>query len=114
MPQAFAVERRNIKRPIKTRTGMSSLPPDVLTPLLDNRLLSVVIAGSNGAGKTSFYRSFLQHSGLRFVNADILAARLNLAPYDAASLAGSVVASSSSSVKASSSRLSSLTQPTTK
>lgn len=32
----------------------------------------MVVAGSNGAGKTTFYESMLRPSGLRFVNADVL------------------------------------------
>jgi len=36
-----------------------------------------VLAGGNGAGKSTFYQRFLQPSGLPFVNADILARQLD-------------------------------------
>ena len=35
-----------------------------------------VLAGGNGAGKSTFYERFLKPSGLPFVNADILAREL--------------------------------------
>jgi len=37
----------------------------------------VIIAGPNGAGKTTFARAFLAQSGLRFINADLIAAGLS-------------------------------------
>jgi hypothetical protein len=46
--------------------------------VFDNRPIVVAIAGPNGAGKTSFYNAFLRQSGLRLVNADVLASALNL------------------------------------
>jgi len=36
-----------------------------------------VLAGGNGAGKSTFYRLFLQPVGLQFVNADLIAAELD-------------------------------------
>jgi len=59
-------------------------------PLLDARPVIVGIAGSNGAGKTTFYHAFLRETGLRFVNADDLARDLELEPYVAAELAETV------------------------
>ncbi|HKD36930.1 MAG TPA: hypothetical protein VKB78_09010, partial [Pirellulales bacterium] len=56
----------------------------------DRRPIIVAIAGPNGAGKTTFFYSYLASSGLRFVNADVLAVELALAPYDAARLANSL------------------------
>ncbi len=53
----------------------------------DRRPLVVALAGSNGAGKTTFYHSHLQPAGLRFVNADVLARELDLEPYAAAKVA---------------------------
>lgn len=53
----------------------------------DQRPLVVALAGSNGAGKTTFYHSHLQPAGLRFVNADVLARELDLEPYSAAKVA---------------------------
>lgn len=36
-----------------------------------------VLAGGNGAGKTTFYQNFLQQRGLLFVNADVIAGVLS-------------------------------------
>jgi predicted ABC-type ATPase len=47
----------------------------------------VALAGPNGAGKTTFYRAHLQASGLRLVNADILARELGVDAYHAARMA---------------------------
>ena len=49
--------------------------------------LLVALAGPNGAGKTTFHHSHLKPLGLRFVNADVLAAELGLGAYEAAALA---------------------------
>jgi len=48
----------------------------------------VALAGSNGAGKTTFYHAHLQPGALRLVNADILARELGVDVYDAAKMAG--------------------------
>lgn len=56
-------------------------------PWLDDRPLVVAIAGSNGAGKTTFYHSHVAPSGLRLVNADRLAVELAIDPYAAAKVA---------------------------
>jgi predicted ABC-type ATPase len=53
----------------------------------DQRPIVVAIAGPNGAGKTTFYYSHLADAGLRFLNVDVLASELALAPYEAARLA---------------------------
>jgi predicted ABC-type ATPase len=53
----------------------------------DRRPIVVAIAGPNGAGKTTFFHAHLASAGLRFVNADVLAAELGVAPYEAARLA---------------------------
>lgn len=53
----------------------------------DRRPILIAVAGSNGAGKTTFYKSHLVHSGLRWVNADVLAAEFQCDPYDAAAMA---------------------------
>jgi predicted ABC-type ATPase len=53
----------------------------------DRRPILVVIAGPNGAGKTTFFHAHLASAGLRFVNADVLAAELDVGPYEAARLA---------------------------
>ncbi len=55
---------------------------------LDNRPVIVALAGSNGAGKTTFYHAHLQAGGLRLVNADVLARELGVEAYTAAKMAG--------------------------
>jgi predicted ABC-type ATPase len=57
---------------------------------LKRRPIIVAIAGSNGAGKTTFFESHLAHLGLRFINADEIALELGLNPYEAASAADAV------------------------
>ena len=60
------------------------------TSPLDPRPLLVAVAGPNGAGKTTFYHAHLKPAGLRWVNADVLAAELDMEPYAAAAVAGSL------------------------
>jgi len=50
----------------------------------------ICIAGSNGAGKSTFYLSHLQEKGLPFINADLLAERFDIDAYSAADLAESI------------------------
>lgn len=57
---------------------------------LDQRPVIVALAGSNGAGKTTFYHAHLQRAGLRFVNADVVARELHVEPYAAAKVAAAV------------------------
>ena len=57
---------------------------------LDQRPLIVAVTGPNGAGKTTFYHAHLKPAGLRWVNADVLAAELDMDPYAAAGVAGSL------------------------
>jgi predicted ABC-type ATPase len=57
---------------------------------LDRRPIVVAIAGSNGAGKSTFFHAHLAETGLRFVNADDLAEGLDLGAYEAAELAASL------------------------
>lgn len=47
----------------------------------------VAIAGPNGAGKSTFFHAHLAETGLYFVNADVLALKLNVDPYLGAQLA---------------------------
>jgi predicted ABC-type ATPase len=56
----------------------------------DRRPILVAIAGPNGAGKTTFFHTHLARAGLRFVNADVLAAELAVEPYQAARLANAL------------------------
>jgi len=58
--------------------------------LLEGRPIVVAIAGSNGAGKSTFYHAHLADAGLRFVNADELAAALDLGAYEAADIAAAI------------------------
>jgi predicted ABC-type ATPase len=58
--------------------------------ILDRRPILVALAGPNGAGKSSFYRAYLRDSGLRFVNADVVAKELQLDPYRAAEVADGI------------------------
>lgn len=57
---------------------------------LDQRPLMVAVTGPNGAGKTTFYHAHLKPAGLRWVNADVLAAELDMDSYAAAGVAGSL------------------------
>ena len=60
--------------------------------LLDVTPVVVALAGSNGAGKSTFFHAHLADTGLRFVNADDLAVEMGLGAYDAAELAASLTA----------------------
>ena len=57
---------------------------------LDKRPSVIALAGSNGAGKSTFHESFLTDSGLRFINADVLSSSLNVSAYETAELASSL------------------------
>ena len=61
-----------------------------MTSYLDRRPMVVAVAGSNGAGKTTFYHSHLRPAGLRFVNADVIARELGLSAYEGARVAQSI------------------------
>lgn len=47
----------------------------------------IAVAGSNGAGKSTFYEAHLKPAGLRFINADVLAGELAIDAYQAAEIA---------------------------
>ncbi len=57
---------------------------------LDRRPIIIALAGSNGAGKSTFYDSFLADAGLRFINADVLSASLEVPAYEAAEIAAAI------------------------
>ena len=61
-----------------------------MIPGLDQRPVVVALAGSNGAGKSTFYGAHLKSTGLRLVNADVLARDLDVDAYRAAQLAGAL------------------------
>ncbi len=48
---------------------------------LEQRPVIVAIAGSNGAGKSTFYPTYLQKTNLRFINADVIAKRREIDAY---------------------------------
>jgi predicted ABC-type ATPase len=50
---------------------------------LDNRPVIIALAGPNGAGKSTFYEVHLKPTGLRFLNADLIARELETDPYRA-------------------------------
>jgi predicted ABC-type ATPase len=54
---------------------------------LDRRPILIALAGPNGAGKSTFFEAHLRSTGLRFLNADVLARELGVDAYDAASMA---------------------------
>jgi predicted ABC-type ATPase len=51
---------------------------------LDRRPIVVAIAGPNGAGKTTFFEAHLKSTGLRFLNADVVARELEVDAYESA------------------------------
>ena len=61
-----------------------------LRSFLDRRPVIVVIAGPNGAGKTTFFESHLSATGLRFVNADVLARSLEMTAYEGSEVAAAI------------------------
>ncbi len=54
---------------------------------LDQRPIIVAVVGPNGAGKSTFYEAHLKQSGLRFLNADVLARELGVEAYEASRMA---------------------------
>lgn len=67
------------------RRGRSSAESSVSwIEYLDRRPIVIAIAGPNGAGKTTFFESHLKATGLRFLNADVVARELEVDAYEAA------------------------------
>jgi predicted ABC-type ATPase len=62
----------------------------ILLEELDRRPAIVALAGPNGAGKTTFYHAHLERIALRFVNADVIAATLELDPLAGAAVADAI------------------------
>ena len=61
-----------------------------MIPGLNQRPVVVALTGPNGAGKSTFYGAHLRATGLRLVNADILARELGVDAYRAAEMAGAL------------------------
>lgn len=57
---------------------------------MNNPPVIIALAGSNGAGKSTFFRQLLSGTGLPFVNADQLAEELKLGAYEAAQVADEI------------------------
>ncbi|MCM2374422.1 zeta toxin family protein [Aporhodopirellula aestuarii] len=57
---------------------------------LDQLPIVIAIAGSNGAGKSTFFDTFLSDCGLRFINADVIAEGLEMPAYEAAEVASAI------------------------
>lgn len=57
---------------------------------LDRRPIVLAIAGPNGAGKSTFFEAHLSYSGLRFLNADLIAKELEVEAYEAAGIAAAL------------------------
>jgi len=57
---------------------------------LNQRPIVVAVAGSNGAGKSTFFETFLSDCGLRFINADDIAEGLEINAYEAAEVATAI------------------------
>jgi len=53
------------------------------TDYLERRPILIAIVGPNGAGKSTFFEAHLKSSGLRFLNADVLAKELEIDAYEA-------------------------------
>lgn len=64
----------------KEEAGFQTAPDSIL----DRRPILIALAGSNGAGKTTFYHAHLKPTGLRFLNADAIARELEIDAYEAA------------------------------
>jgi predicted ABC-type ATPase len=52
--------------------------PTLIQALLEQSPVQLVLTGSNGSGKSTFFESYLRSSGLPFVNADEIAKKLGL------------------------------------
>lgn len=75
---------------MKRRRAHSEKGADSWSDYLDRHPIVVAVAGPNGAGKSTFFESHLKSSGLRFVNADVVAGELETNPYEAARVAAAL------------------------
>jgi len=62
----------------------------MIVNLLDRRPIVVALTGPNGAGKTTYYQAHIEPTGLRLVNADVIARELKMDPYSAARVADGI------------------------
>jgi len=69
---------------VKTGRPSPESTADSWTQYLDQRPIIIALAGPNGAGKTTFFEAHLKTSGLRFLNADLLAQEFEVDVYEAA------------------------------
>lgn len=75
---------------MKSRGRSEKSCPASWSEYLNRRPLVVAIAGPNGAGKSTFFEAHLKPTGLRFVNADLLARELEVDANEAAPIAASL------------------------
>jgi predicted ABC-type ATPase len=69
---------------VKIGRPVPELRADSWTHYLDQRPIIVALAGPNGAGKSTFFEAHLKSTGLRFLNADLLAQEFDVDAYEAA------------------------------
>jgi len=69
---------------VKAGGSSAESDADSWSKYLDHRPIVVALAGPNGAGKSTCFEAHLKSSGLRFLNADVLAKELEVDAYDAA------------------------------
>ena len=75
---------------MKTGRPSPELRVDSWIQYLGHRPIIVALAGPNGAGKSTFFEVHLKTSGLRFLNADLLAHEFEVDAYEAARMAAAL------------------------
>lgn len=68
------------------RSAAEDASADSWRDYVNHRPIVVAVAGPNGAGKSTFFEAHLKSTGLRFLNADLLAQELEVDAYEAARL----------------------------
>lgn len=68
---------------MKPRRRAGANPAISWTEYLERRPILIAVVGPNGAGKSTFFEAHLKSSGLRFLNADVLAKELEIDAYEA-------------------------------
>jgi len=69
---------------VKAGGSSAESATDSWSKYFDQRPIVVALAGPNGAGKSTFFEAHVKSSGLRFLNADVLAKEMEVDAYDAA------------------------------